>query len=89
MPCSCRMARISTAFDTEMGQTGAGIQHASEIDMNVRNSFTTKWGTHLPPPTLHHELIVRLRQTKSRMSARGTSTCAILSHNAPTSFRLA
>ncbi|KAJ7132027.1 hypothetical protein C8R44DRAFT_871028 [Mycena epipterygia] len=39
----CVMAKISTAYDTEMGQTGAGIQHASEIDMNVTNSFTTKW----------------------------------------------
>ncbi|KAJ7775303.1 hypothetical protein B0H16DRAFT_1756520 [Mycena metata] len=37
------MAKISRAFDSEMGQTGAGIQHASEIDMSKANTFTTKW----------------------------------------------
>ncbi|KAJ7451322.1 hypothetical protein FB451DRAFT_1409829 [Mycena latifolia] len=37
------MAKITRAFDNEMGETGAGIKNASEIDMSVENSFTTKW----------------------------------------------
>ncbi|KAJ6615359.1 hypothetical protein B0H10DRAFT_2220394 [Mycena sp. CBHHK59/15] len=37
------MAKITRAFDKEMGQTGAGIVNAAEIDMSVTNSFTTKW----------------------------------------------
>ncbi|KAJ7733060.1 hypothetical protein DFH07DRAFT_968147 [Mycena maculata] len=37
------MEKITHAYDTEMGQTGAGIERASDIDMNVTNTFTTKW----------------------------------------------
>ncbi|KAJ7775672.1 hypothetical protein DFH07DRAFT_952065 [Mycena maculata] len=37
------MAKITHGFNTEMGQTGAGIQHSSEIDMSITNQFTTKW----------------------------------------------
>lgn len=43
------MAKITRDYDTEMGQTGAGIQNASEIDMSIENSFTTKWGTYCHP----------------------------------------
>ncbi|KAJ7435296.1 hypothetical protein B0H11DRAFT_1937702 [Mycena galericulata] len=37
------MAKITRAFDTEMGETGAGIHRAADVNMNVTNSFTTKW----------------------------------------------
>ncbi|KAJ7107037.1 hypothetical protein C8R44DRAFT_885708 [Mycena epipterygia] len=37
------MAKIARAFNNEMGQTGAGIDNATQIDMSVTNSFTTKW----------------------------------------------
>ncbi|KAJ6583200.1 hypothetical protein B0H10DRAFT_1962287 [Mycena sp. CBHHK59/15] len=37
------MANITQDYDTEMGQMGAGIQNASEIDMSIENPFTTKW----------------------------------------------
>ncbi|KAJ7154919.1 hypothetical protein C8R43DRAFT_1126303 [Mycena crocata] len=37
------MAMITRACIEEMGETGAGIQTAAEIDMSVTNAFTTKW----------------------------------------------
>ncbi|KAJ7099758.1 hypothetical protein C8R44DRAFT_888450 [Mycena epipterygia] len=37
------MAKIARAFNNEMGQTGARIDNAAQIDMSVTNSFTTKW----------------------------------------------
>jgi hypothetical protein len=32
-------------YREEMGQTGAGIQQEEEIDMNLNNAFTNRWGT--------------------------------------------
>jgi hypothetical protein len=43
------MAKTTRDYNKEMGETGAGIQKAAEIDMNVKNVFTTKWGTYLYP----------------------------------------
>ncbi|KAJ7893560.1 hypothetical protein B0H13DRAFT_2665471 [Mycena leptocephala] len=37
------MAKTTRDYNKEMGETGAGIQKAAEIDMNVKNVFTTKW----------------------------------------------
>ncbi|KAJ6483496.1 hypothetical protein C8R47DRAFT_255954 [Mycena vitilis] len=37
------MAKISRRYDTQMGQTGAGIENAASIDMSKKNAFTTKW----------------------------------------------
>ncbi|KAJ7135078.1 hypothetical protein C8R46DRAFT_1048023 [Mycena filopes] len=37
------MAKTCRAFNTEMGETGAGIQNAAQIDMAKTNAFTTKW----------------------------------------------
>ncbi|KAJ7205818.1 hypothetical protein GGX14DRAFT_327153, partial [Mycena pura] len=34
------MAKITRDFMDEMGQTGAGIRHADEIDMGVDNTLT-------------------------------------------------
>lgn len=31
----------------EMGQTGAGISREDEIDMELNNEFTNKWGEYL------------------------------------------
>ncbi|KAF7372946.1 hypothetical protein MSAN_00501600 [Mycena sanguinolenta] len=41
------MSQITRGYIVEMGETGAGIQSVAEIDMNVRNSFTNKWGAYL------------------------------------------
>jgi hypothetical protein len=41
------MAQITRAYITEMGETGAGIQNAAEIDTTQLNAFTNKWGTYL------------------------------------------
>ena len=30
-----------------MGETGAGITNADEIDMSQTNNFTNEWGTYL------------------------------------------
>ncbi|KAJ7445024.1 hypothetical protein B0H11DRAFT_2341698 [Mycena galericulata] len=37
------MAKMTRAFDKEMGETGAGIHKAADINTSVTNSFTTKW----------------------------------------------
>ncbi|KAJ7734192.1 hypothetical protein DFH07DRAFT_967741 [Mycena maculata] len=37
------VARMTRQYMDEMGQTGAGIRSADEIDMTVTNSFTTRW----------------------------------------------
>ncbi|KAJ7131795.1 hypothetical protein C8R43DRAFT_1239642 [Mycena crocata] len=37
------MAKITRDLDKSMGETGAGIQHAADIDMSVTNAFTSKW----------------------------------------------
>ncbi|KAJ7489024.1 hypothetical protein FB451DRAFT_1390209 [Mycena latifolia] len=37
------MARITREYNAEMGETGAGIDNADQIDMTVKNPFTTKW----------------------------------------------
>ncbi|KAJ7434202.1 hypothetical protein B0H11DRAFT_1664722, partial [Mycena galericulata] len=37
------MAKLTRVYMTEMGETGAGIRSAAEIDTNVTNSFTTRW----------------------------------------------
>ncbi|KAJ7831805.1 hypothetical protein B0H13DRAFT_1482966, partial [Mycena leptocephala] len=34
------MAKTTRDYNKEMGETGAGIQKAAEIDMNVKNVFT-------------------------------------------------
>jgi len=33
----------------EMGETGAGITREDEINMDVKNAFTTKWGSYDVP----------------------------------------
>ncbi|KAJ7811258.1 hypothetical protein B0H13DRAFT_1871766 [Mycena leptocephala] len=43
------MAKITRKYNKEMGETGAGITSASQINMNATNTFTTKWGTYCPP----------------------------------------
>ncbi|KAJ7878940.1 hypothetical protein B0H13DRAFT_2544002 [Mycena leptocephala] len=37
------MAKTIRDFDKEMGETGAGIQNAADINTDVTNKFTTKW----------------------------------------------
>ncbi|KAJ6479784.1 hypothetical protein C8R45DRAFT_1216264 [Mycena sanguinolenta] len=37
------MTKTTRKYITEMGETGAGIQSASEIDTSVSNAFTNKW----------------------------------------------
>ncbi|KAJ7081709.1 hypothetical protein C8R44DRAFT_894942 [Mycena epipterygia] len=37
------MAKTTHDYDAKMGQTGAGIENAAQIDMSATNSFTTKW----------------------------------------------
>ncbi|KAJ7174751.1 hypothetical protein C8R46DRAFT_1347809 [Mycena filopes] len=37
------MAKTCRRYNAEMGETGAGIDNASQIDMTKPNSFTTKW----------------------------------------------
>ncbi|KAJ7182291.1 hypothetical protein C8R43DRAFT_1115935 [Mycena crocata] len=37
------MARTTQKYTQEMGETGAGIDNADEIDMSVSNPFTNKW----------------------------------------------
>ncbi|KAF8147407.1 hypothetical protein K438DRAFT_2027741 [Mycena galopus ATCC 62051] len=37
------MTRTTRDYITEMGETGAGIDNAAQIDMNVSNAFTNKW----------------------------------------------
>ncbi|KAJ7848903.1 hypothetical protein B0H13DRAFT_2403715 [Mycena leptocephala] len=36
-------AKIIRAFNTQMGETGAGIHDAQSIDRSKKNEFTTKW----------------------------------------------
>jgi len=38
------MQKMTKAHMDTMGQTGAGISHADEIDMSMNNEFTSKWG---------------------------------------------
>ncbi|KAJ7034196.1 hypothetical protein C8F04DRAFT_1183482 [Mycena alexandri] len=37
------MSRLTRDYVTEMGQTGAGIKRAADINITKINSFTTKW----------------------------------------------
>ncbi|KAJ7790658.1 hypothetical protein B0H14DRAFT_3568945 [Mycena olivaceomarginata] len=37
------MSRTTRDYITEMGETGAGIDNAAQIDMTVSNAFTNKW----------------------------------------------
>jgi hypothetical protein len=41
------MSKTARKYITEMGETGAGIDNAAQIDMNVSNTFTNKWGAYL------------------------------------------
>ncbi len=34
-------------YQSEMGETGAGITHEEEIDMSLTNALTNKWGESL------------------------------------------
>jgi hypothetical protein len=47
------MGKITRAYNTQMGETGAGIHDAQSIDMSKKNEFTTKWGTYQ-----HHNPLV-------------------------------
>lgn len=38
------MTKITNEHKATMGETGAGITKADEIDMSKENAFTTKWG---------------------------------------------
>jgi hypothetical protein len=44
----CRMGKTTRGYIEEMGQTGAGIERADDIDTTVTNSFTTKWRMYAP-----------------------------------------
>ncbi|KAG2081072.1 uncharacterized protein F5147DRAFT_661003 [Suillus discolor] len=51
------MSEITCKYMDEMGETGAGITREDEINMDVKNSFTTKWGVYLYDnqlPTVQH-----------------------------------
>ncbi|KAG2084741.1 uncharacterized protein F5147DRAFT_782369 [Suillus discolor] len=37
------MSEITCKYMDEMGETGVGITQEDEINMDVKNSFTTKW----------------------------------------------
>jgi len=41
------METITNGHKKTMGETGAGITRAEEIDMSQANNFTNKWGTYL------------------------------------------
>ena len=41
------MSAITRKYMDEMGETGAGITREDEINMDIKNSFTTKWGSYL------------------------------------------
>ncbi|KAJ7759920.1 hypothetical protein B0H16DRAFT_1456634 [Mycena metata] len=41
--CIKAMSKMTRGYITDMGQTGAGIERAADIDMTKKNSFTTKW----------------------------------------------
>ncbi len=43
------MQKITKRYNDEMGETGAGLKDASEINTGEKNAFTTKWGTYLQP----------------------------------------
>lgn len=38
------MVKETNKYTEMMGETGAGITSAEQINMTVRNEFTTKWG---------------------------------------------
>jgi hypothetical protein len=42
-----RMSKTARQYIAEMGETGAGIDNAAQIDMNVSNAFTNKWRAYL------------------------------------------
>ncbi|KAJ7791375.1 hypothetical protein B0H13DRAFT_2173092 [Mycena leptocephala] len=42
------MGKTTRGYIEEMGQTGAGIERADDIDTTVTNSFTTKWCMYAP-----------------------------------------
>lgn len=41
---SYSMSKTTRKYIEEMGETGAGIRSADDIDMTVQNEFTNKWG---------------------------------------------
>jgi hypothetical protein len=41
------MEIITNGHKKTMGETGAGITNADEIDMSQTNNFTNKWGAYL------------------------------------------
>jgi hypothetical protein len=41
------MGTIANGHKKTMGETGAGITRADEIDMTKENHFTNKWGAYL------------------------------------------
>ena len=41
------MSTKTHKYMEEMGQTGAGIEWEADINMDVPNTFTTKWGMYL------------------------------------------
>ena len=41
------METITNGHKKTMGETGAGITRAEEIDMSQTNGFTNKWGMYL------------------------------------------
>lgn len=41
---STRMEKITKAHKETMGETGAGISNADEIDMDLDNPLTNAWG---------------------------------------------
>ncbi|KAJ7268517.1 hypothetical protein C8J57DRAFT_1325338 [Mycena rebaudengoi] len=62
------MAKIAREYNTEMGETGAGIENAADIDMSVTNAFTTKWGTFCAP--IHHTCQLISVQNPAEISAK-------------------
>ena len=70
------METITNGHKKTMGETGAGITRAEEIDMSQTNGFTNKWGMYLevctrekkPSNSLHQEIKGTL--TKSYMALK-------------------
>jgi hypothetical protein len=62
------MAKIAREYNTEMGETGAGIENAADIDMSVTNAFTTKWGTFCA--SIHHTCQLISVQNPAEISAK-------------------
>lgn len=51
-----RLVKDTQKYRDEMGQTGEGIASADQINMDVRNEFTNKWGQYYAVDAELHKL---------------------------------